>query len=218
MSETPPNSSDNKTTQRITLTSGAPQHEFTPDDGVKGGSANTPLQRIARSLNLRKYCTPTCEIYERCFARELSLSPSNKTDHGYLCTLKTMPERVQNSTFNILTRGEAGIHDIMRDLISRLMTITKITDSKDLRETIKAIKVASEMLYGTKNRTELTGKVDLTDQFIKAVEDSIKDESIRGLEGSGASLESGPSSVCKGSSEEGARPITSKDTETTATK
>jgi enoyl reductase-like protein len=172
------------------LKNGTESHKFTKEDSIKGGQVRSERKRIAATLNPKRYCTSNCALYEKCWAKVVLNSDVN-TDAGrqikeklwdesknkWRCALKLYGERMSLSTANIYLKGKEGLYDTIRRVLIDLLL--KTNDSKDYKAivaTANTLMKASEVFYGSKNKTEVSMKKDVIQEFIDMVNNKNKKE------------------------------------------
>lgn len=172
------------------LRHGNKPHRLTRADRVKAGKTKTPLNIIVDDLRFRKYCNPTCKIWEKCWSKKVFktvITPNTdprivekikqlkdeKTGKN-LCALKTYENEIQISTIKLALHDERGILDLMSELSLRLYMNTSFADNKEILETLRGLALVNNTLFGAKHRTEVKGELDLKTTFIQALHDSIE--------------------------------------------
>lgn len=164
---------DNPTAERL-KNFGDKRHELTNEDRSKGGQTRTLRRRMVDQLKVRKYCNETCPIYEECWARELVYVKSEYQEGSkYLCALiKGFSRRLQNATIDLFMKGEDGLKSIMKGVIMRILTKVRIDDIKEMRGLLRDLGYLMDKLYGSKQRTEHSGSVNLVQEFMEAVREA----------------------------------------------
>ena len=160
--------------EEIKLKSGAPAHKLTQEDRSKGGKTRTLRRSMSDQLKVRKYCNETCPIFERCWARELVyLKAEYQEGTKYLCALvKGFSRRLQDATINLFMKGEDGMKELMKGFLMRIITKSRLDNPAEMRLLIKDTGYIMDKLYGSKNRTEHTGSVNIVQEFMEAVRES----------------------------------------------
>ena len=159
------------------LKNGNPKHILTREDSSKGGSTRTLRRSMSDQLKLRKYCNETCPIFEQCWARELVyLKPEYKEGTKYLCALvKGFSRRLQDATINLFMKGEDGLKALMKGVLMRIITKSNIASPDEMRGLLKDMGYVMDKLYGSKQRTEHTGSVNIVQEFMEAVREADKE-------------------------------------------
>ena len=118
----------------------------------KGGLNSKGKTSIAKSLINRKHCKPDCSIYFDC-----PFMPAGKKSGK--CTLKEMPQQIQNWTVGILKKGSEGMIDAMKSMVLDLMIEAKTGKFRDRKDALYALKDILEAAYGKKIKQEITGEM-----------------------------------------------------------
>ena len=163
-----------KSSEPSPLKNGNPKHILTREDSSKGGSTRTLRRSMSDQLKLRKYCNETCPIYNQCWARELVyLKAEYQEGTKYLCALvKGFSRRLQDATINLFMKGEDGMKELMKGFLMRIITKSRLDNPAEMRLLIKDTGYIMDKLYGSKNRTEHTGSVNIVQEFMEAVRES----------------------------------------------
>jgi len=162
------------------LKNGNPRHELTLEDRRKGGRTRTLRRRITDDLKLRKYCTKTCPIFNRCWARELVfydkkyLAPNGR----YYCALKSFSERLQTMTIDALVKEEDGLIMTMKALLARLFSLINFASKEDLIMLIHQVGYVMDKVYGQKHKAKIQSELSLREEFVRIVEESMKCEEL----------------------------------------
>jgi hypothetical protein len=181
---------------QVILRSGAPAHQITQEDRIKGGRAKSPAKTLAATLNPKRFCHDKCALWDKCWAKVI-ISSTPTTAEGlavknklwdadrkkWKCALKAYGEQMTASTVNIYLKGEAGLQDTIRGILVEVMLKTR--NEKDYRATIASANTlmrACEVFYGSKNKTEISMKKDVTQEFIDMVKDLNKNSEEKKLE------------------------------------
>ena len=164
-------------------------HKFTRADSIKGGRAKSAVKTLHAQMNTRVYCDSKCPLYLKCWVKDIlkksdiKIDPKevwkkfyNESNGRWKCALKGQSSRMQSATYNLFLNGEEGIIDMMRQVGIKLFANTKLLDNTDLRLLLRDLKLMLDSFYGQKHRTELSGKVDLTQEFMDAVRESVEDD------------------------------------------
>jgi len=127
--------------------------------GRKGGKAST----VRKRLNARKYCEPRCPLWEKCWARYISLAEqTDKKLKKAECALKKTSSRILDRTIKILYDGEDGFDSEIIATLLRLATDYETKGDEEAREkllgTLMGVK---KSLYGDKRRIDAKIKGDL---------------------------------------------------------
>ena len=158
------------------LKSGAPAHKLTREDRVKGGQSKSAKKLLVKGLELRKYCNDSCPLYRDCWAKPLSFTEKYTQGTKRLCALKGFSSDKQRRTIDLYLNEEKGLHSIMKDLMIRLLNNTSFKDNKEMRLTLRDMKILCDTFYGQKQRTQIKGELSLVDQFIRAVQENDEEE------------------------------------------
>ncbi len=173
------NKTVNKTVRK--LRNNNPVHELTLEDRRRGGSRRTMRRVISDQMRMRKYCTKTCPIFNRCWARELVfydkkyLAPNGK----YYCALKSFSERLQTMTIDALVKEEEGLIMTMKALLARLFSLINFASKEDLIMLIHQVGYVMDKVYGQKHKTKVQSELSPREEFVRIVEESMKYEELK---------------------------------------
>ena len=149
--------------------------------GRKGGKSTS----VKKALTRRKYCNDGCPIWDRCGARDLSLSTrtyqqeeldrkwaklkkegktkgNKKPRIQAICHLKQMPKEVLDNTLDLLINGEEGI---IRVLINNSAKMAQLVADKHDNLTGRGIlsrelRETIKVVHGTKSRVKSEVKME----------------------------------------------------------
>jgi len=142
--------------QKSPLKNNNPQHQFTEEERKRGRETLTEAGRISLSFNLRKYCTKDCPLYP-CFMMPLAMGHPKR-----LCALKQKNPKERKKILNILLGGREDVIQVYKEILAQVMT-----KEKPLK-VLHAIDRFVRTEFGEKKITEMTGELNIIDQFIKA--------------------------------------------------
>lgn len=172
------------------MVKGAPKSKLMPltkEQAIKYGTLGGKARTVKKALTNRKYCDDGCPIWERCGARDLSLSThtyqQEELDKKWaklknegktkgkkkpivraICQLKRMKKEVLDATLNILLDGEEGL---IRAMINNTTKIQQMVIEKHDNLTGRGIlsrelREISKTVHGAKSRVESKIKIEGT--------------------------------------------------------
>lgn len=107
-------------------------HDFTPEERSKGGSALSPLKILANSVRRRKYCTVECPFADACPVLPLAQSEwTDDTKQHHPCKLRDAPPAIKRRIANMFLNGEEGLLSEIKSTL--FVTSTKLSDDNQER-------------------------------------------------------------------------------------
>ena len=127
---------------------------LTHADKIKGGKSRS----ILKSLVKREYCDPGCRLFKQCPFASMGL----KYKTCYLnCKQYPTLRRIVNK---ILSGNEQDFLDAVDIIVSDMHRIVITEDDGNIntkKKVVEAMKMLYDMRFGSKQRVEHTGKVDI---------------------------------------------------------
>lgn len=141
------------------------EHTFTKEDHKKGGQVSSLKKKLAQ----RRNCNKNCPIFDKC---PFSLIGQK---HG-LCYMNNGKESFRNKIIKLIEGGREDFLDVVRDTIADMVRVADIEDDsnpKTLTQVINACEKYHNMVWGTKQNIQHSGKVDI-ELFKKYLENDSK--------------------------------------------
>ena len=126
--------------------------------GKMGGSKST----VAKKLAKRRYCTPSCPIWDKCPLMPLAQQEWIRTPKGekrHPCLLNTLPTDIQRRIRRLFLSGRDGLIEELEDVLYNLSSLAEKQPDKNLTKYGDLILKAIATIYGQKIQEE--GKVDV---------------------------------------------------------
>ena len=123
-------------------------HEFTPEERVRGGSANTLNKAVANSLRRRKRCTRRCYYFDTCPLMAMSQSSPEKK-----CAMRAFPEKIRRRFEKVFLGGEDGlINEITTAIYHYGLEVEVIPGTRGKKEFIEMLFQLHKAKYGEKRQ------------------------------------------------------------------
>jgi len=129
-------------------------HTFTHEEQSRGGKSKSILKSIVK----KKKCNKDCKLFNRCPFASVGLKYNtcylNCSDHP---TLKRLVSK-------ILEGDEKDFYDAVAIIISDMVRICECEDDSNIRSkktVVDSLEKLHNMRFGTKNKTEISGKIDI---------------------------------------------------------
>jgi len=126
-------------------------------EGRKGGSKSTLSKKLAR----RKYCSPSCPLFDRCPLMPLAQNEWVKKPKGgkaHPCLLNTLPMDVQRRIRRLFLSGRDGLIEELKDAIYQYSSLVE-NNPKNLPKYGELLLKAISTIYGQKIQEE--GEVEV---------------------------------------------------------
>jgi len=129
---------------------------FTKEDakreGRKGGSKSTLSKKLAR----RKYCSPSCPLFEKCPLMPMAQNQWVEKANGrkaHPCLLNTLPPNVQRRIRRLFLSGRDGLIEELKDAIYKYSSLVE-NNPKNLPKYGELLLKAISTIYGQKIQEE----------------------------------------------------------------
>ena len=127
--------------------------------GAMGGRQST----IAKKLAKRRYCSPSCPIFDKCPLMPMAQSQWTQTPKGekrHPCLLSTLPLNLQRRIRRLFLGDRDGLIEELKDVLYNLSTLTD-GNPKELTKYGELILKAITTIYGQKVQEEGTRDINI---------------------------------------------------------
>ena len=135
---------------------GDKQHVLNAEDGRKGGSRST----IAKKLANRTKCNCKCPVFNTCPLASIGV----KYNICY-ANNKKYPT-LRKNLIRLMEGDQKDFHDMVATLVGDMLRIAESEDDSSVRTkkiVVEAAEKLHNMKYGTRNKTEISGKISIND-------------------------------------------------------
>jgi len=131
------------------------EHPLTLEDRRKGGQSRSLLKK----LNRRKHCSPRCPLFDRCPFASMGLKYN-------ICYLNNNEyPTLKRNVIKLLEGNQDEFYEIVSTIIADMLRIIETEDDFNInskKKVVECLEKLHNMKYGTKNKLEHSGKIDIT--------------------------------------------------------
>lgn len=142
----------------------------------KGGQTYTDLKRFARAMSRRKWCTASCQIYDRCPVRVIAMDQEPDERGRVTCAMKEIHPPVRAQIIRTFFEGRDG-------LIEQIMTVlyrhAEAVEDRQIARKLdglgpdpylfahdaRLLMDFYKIIYGEKRAIDLSGGVDVVPEL-----------------------------------------------------
>lgn len=135
---------------------------FTKENAKELGKIGGSRSTIAKKLVKRKYCTPSCPIWDKCPLMPMAQQEWITKPHGekaHPCLLSTLPPDVQRRMRRLFLSGRDGLIEELKDVLFKLSSLAEEQPAQNLTKYGELILKAITTIYGQKLQEE--GQMDV---------------------------------------------------------
>ncbi len=133
--------------------------ENAKEEGRKGGSQSTIAKRIAK----RKYCSPSCPLWDKCPLMPMAQQEWVTKPHGeraHPCLLNKLPMDAQRRIRRLFLSDRDGLIEELKDVLYNLSSLAEEHPDKNLIKYGDLLLKAITTIYGQKIQEE--GQKEIT--------------------------------------------------------
>lgn len=155
---------------------GGKGHVLTMEDRVKGGKAQTGLQKLQTAVAKRRRCGEDCPLWP-CSVAQYAAIPGPTQG---MCALKAQPKKVQRQIMSIAYGGRAGFIEVLSSVIGNIILLSekKHTSLSEQRRLLQDLERFHRVAYGERQNLSAEEPVRIIVNWKKGSQNEAKGEAI----------------------------------------